>query len=86
MVLAGVRGVDAAEIRVTFNPLVRWVWLGGALMAIGGLVVMWPQADQTARAERLRRGAQAAARAGARSGSGGRIKIAAALLLPGNER
>ncbi|MEO8909510.1 MAG: heme lyase CcmF/NrfE family subunit [Gemmatimonadaceae bacterium] len=46
VVLAGVRGADAAEIRVTFNPLVRWVWLGGALMAIGGLVVMWPAADK----------------------------------------
>ena len=44
--LAGVRGADAAEIRVTFNPLVRWVWLGGALMALGGLVVMWPAADR----------------------------------------
>jgi cytochrome c-type biogenesis protein CcmF len=38
--------LEAAEIRVTFNPLVRWVWLGGALMAIGGLVVMWPAADK----------------------------------------
>ncbi len=46
VVLAGVRGQDSAEIRVTFNPLVRWVWLGGALMAIGGLVVMWPAADR----------------------------------------
>ena len=36
VVLAGVRGQDAAEIRVTFNPLVRWVWLGGALMAPRG--------------------------------------------------
>src|SRR4029079_13724191 len=46
VVLAGVRGESGAEIRVTFNPLVRWVWLGGALMAIGGLVVMWPAADR----------------------------------------
>jgi cytochrome c-type biogenesis protein CcmF len=38
--------LQAAEIRVTFNPLVRWVWLGGALMAVGGLVVMWPAADR----------------------------------------
>ena len=45
IVLAGVRD-DVAEIRVTFNPLVRWVWLGGALMAIGGLIVMWPQAKR----------------------------------------
>jgi len=44
VVLAGVGADDAAELRVTFNPLVRWVWIGGALMAIGGLIVMWPQA------------------------------------------
>jgi cytochrome c-type biogenesis protein CcmF len=46
VVLAGIRDDDVAEIRVTFNPLVRWVWLGGGLMAIGGLVVMWPQAKR----------------------------------------
>jgi cytochrome c-type biogenesis protein CcmF len=46
VVLAGVRGADGAEVRVTFNPLVRWVWLGGALMALGGLVVMWPAAER----------------------------------------
>ncbi len=46
VVLAGIRDDDVAEIRVTFNPLVRWVWLGGALMAIGGLVVMWPQTQR----------------------------------------
>ncbi len=44
VVLAGIREDEVAEIRVTFNPLVRWVWLGGGLMAIGGLIVMWPQA------------------------------------------
>ena len=46
VVLAGVRNANDAEIRVTFNPLVRWLWLGGAVMAIGGLIVMWPQADK----------------------------------------
>jgi cytochrome c-type biogenesis protein CcmF len=46
VVLAGVGENQAAEIRITFNPLVRWVWLGGALMAIGGLIVMWPQAER----------------------------------------
>jgi cytochrome c-type biogenesis protein CcmF len=46
VVLAGVRGRDSAELRVTFNPLVIWVWIGGFLMMIGGLVVMWPQAER----------------------------------------
>ena len=45
VVLAGVRG-EVAELRVTFNPLVVWVWIGGALMAIGGVIVMWPQAER----------------------------------------
>ena len=45
IVMAGVRD-DAAEIRITFNPLVVWVWFGGALMVLGGVIVMWPQADR----------------------------------------
>ena len=46
VVLAGVTGSDRAEIRITFNPLVWWVWLGGIVMGIGGLIVMWPQAER----------------------------------------
>jgi len=46
VVLAGVRGNDIAELRVTFNPLVVWVWAGGFVMMIGGLIVMWPQAER----------------------------------------
>ena len=44
--LAGVRDKDTAELRIAFNPLVIWVWVGGFLMMIGGLVVMWPQAER----------------------------------------
>jgi cytochrome c-type biogenesis protein CcmF len=46
VVLAGVRGNDIAELRVTFNPLVVWVWIGGFVMMFGGLIVMWPQAER----------------------------------------
>lgn len=46
IVLAGLRDRDTAELRITFNPLVVWVWTGGLLMMIGGLVVMWPQAER----------------------------------------
>jgi cytochrome c-type biogenesis protein CcmF len=45
IVLAGVAD-EAAELRITFNPLVVWVWIGGMIMAIGGLIVMWPQAER----------------------------------------
>jgi len=46
VVLAGVTGTDQAELRITFNPLVVWVWFGGMIMGIGGLIVMWPQAER----------------------------------------
>ena len=49
------------------SPSIRscvWVWIGGALMAIGGLIVMWPQAEQAARAGRLRGGDAAGRRSG----------------------
>jgi cytochrome c-type biogenesis protein CcmF len=46
VVLAGVVNDDTAEVRITFNPLVWWVWYGGMIMAIGGLIVMWPQAGR----------------------------------------
>lgn len=46
VVLAGVVGEDTAEMRITFNPLVWWVWYGGMIMAAGGLIVMWPQAER----------------------------------------
>ncbi|GAC1478528.1 MAG: heme lyase CcmF/NrfE family subunit [Gemmatimonadaceae bacterium] len=46
--LAGVTNGEIAELRITFNPLVVWVWMGGMIMAVGGLIVMWPQADRRA--------------------------------------
>ena len=44
VVLAGASADDLAEVRITFNPLVAWVWFGGMIIALGGLIVMWPQA------------------------------------------
>ncbi len=46
VVLAGITGADRAELRITFNPLVMWAWVGAAVMAVGGLIVMWPQAER----------------------------------------
>ena len=31
-----------AQFRVNVNPLVSWIWVGGAIAAIGGLVAIWP--------------------------------------------
>lgn len=40
--LAGVRGEDMIELRISFNPLMWLVWFGGAVTALGGLIAMWP--------------------------------------------
>jgi cytochrome c-type biogenesis protein CcmF len=31
-----------AEFRVNVNPLVSWIWVGGAIAVVGGLVAIWP--------------------------------------------
>jgi cytochrome c-type biogenesis protein CcmF len=40
--LAGFDGTTSATIRVFINPLVPLVWLGGALMLLGGILCWWP--------------------------------------------
>lgn len=40
MVLVRVAGDERARMRISFNPLVVWAWIGGAIMAIGGLVAL----------------------------------------------
>ncbi len=46
LVFIGASDDQTAEVRLAFNPLVWWVWYGGIMMAIGGLIVMWPQAER----------------------------------------
>ena len=42
---ARVAGDDSVELRLGFTPLIWWVWLGGAILALGGLLAMWPQRE-----------------------------------------
>ena len=37
-----VGGTEEAVYRFTINPLVWWVWFGGFVLALGGLITMWP--------------------------------------------
>jgi cytochrome c biogenesis factor len=37
------KGSDIADVNIEFNPLVTWIWAGGIVMVIGGLIVMWPR-------------------------------------------
>jgi cytochrome c-type biogenesis protein CcmF len=43
VVLGGlVNGTEQAVYRFTINPLVWWVWFGGFVLVLGGLIVLWP--------------------------------------------
>ena len=43
IVLGGlVNGTEQAVYRFTINPLVWWVWFGGYILVLGGLIVLWP--------------------------------------------
>ena len=43
VVYAGsVQGTEEAVYRITINPLVWWVWYGGAVLVLGGIISMWP--------------------------------------------
>ena len=49
LVFTGPIDKDTAAVHINFNPLVWFVWFGGIMMAFGGLIVMWPQAQRAER-------------------------------------
>jgi len=53
VVYAGsVSGTEEAVYKFTINPLVWWVWFGGAVLVFGGVVTMWPGGGPADRATR----------------------------------
>lgn len=48
-----------AKVEVFVNPLISWLWIGGIVMAIGGIVALWPDGrDQRRLAARYERQAR----------------------------
>ena len=48
IVYAGsVNGTEEAVYRFNINPLVWWVWFGGFVLALGGILTMWPGGGPT---------------------------------------
>ena len=48
VILAGIEGhpdagASIASLHILHNPLIIWIWIGGTLMLIGGLLSLWPQ-------------------------------------------
>ena len=36
---------DTAFIKIMINPLVKWVWIGGYILAFGTVIALWPRKD-----------------------------------------
>jgi len=48
IVYAGsVEGTEEAVYRFTINPLVWWLWYGGVVLVVGGIVTLWPGGGPT---------------------------------------
>ncbi len=47
VILVGWRPItsEGATFKVYYNPLVRWLWTGGWIFALGTLVALWPQPE-----------------------------------------
>ncbi len=47
------------EVNTTFkvlvNPLVMWIWIGGGVLALGGLIAFWPEAIESSALRQTRR-------------------------------
>jgi cytochrome c-type biogenesis protein CcmF len=42
VILAGFEQSELASFRVLINPLVIWLWVGGAVLLVGGVMAWWP--------------------------------------------
>jgi len=60
IVYAGsVDGTEEAVYRFTINPLVWWVWYGGIVLVLGGILTMWPGGGGIAETRRTQAGYEA---------------------------
>ncbi len=50
VILTGWTEDGRANIKVQVNPLVLWIWIGGVVMLVGGVVTFWPDAREARRA------------------------------------
>ena len=56
VILADFSEDESATIKVYYNPMVKWLWMGGWVIALGTIVTAWPdRLEQRRRLERLKK-------------------------------
>jgi cytochrome c-type biogenesis protein CcmF len=48
-IFASLTADGRAAFKIHVNPLVKWLWIGGMIMGIGTIIVMWPDARERKR-------------------------------------
>ena len=43
VILVGWGKDGATAFKVLVNPLVNWIWIGGGVLVLGGLIAFWPE-------------------------------------------
>jgi len=51
VIFAALNEDGLATFKVHVNPLVKWLWIGGVIIGIGTIIVMWPDAREQKRFE-----------------------------------
>jgi cytochrome c-type biogenesis protein CcmF len=46
LILAGFEESGLASLRVLINPLVLWLWVGGIMLMLGGVMAWWPGSNR----------------------------------------
>ena len=49
VIFASLNEDGSATFKAHINPLVKWLWLGGLIMGLGGLLALWPDAREKKR-------------------------------------
>jgi cytochrome c-type biogenesis protein CcmF len=47
VILTAIESDGSATFKIYLNPLVNWIWIGGAVFVFGTLLVMWPHPART---------------------------------------
>jgi cytochrome c-type biogenesis protein CcmF len=57
VILVGWDESGATTFKVLINPLVNWIWIGGGVLVLGGLIVFWPDRQKlpTSKQAKVRR-------------------------------
>jgi len=46
LVLTAIEPDGSATLKIYRNPLVNWLWIGGAVFVLGSLLIMWPHPER----------------------------------------